>query len=198
MDQAGAFGGIAHVFQNRDQLVQIVPVDRADIIEAQLFEQRAAHHHAAREFVGFAHGGVDGGGQLAREALGDLAQFEEGARGHQPRQIGRKPAHRRRDRHVIVVEDHHQPVAGLFGVVHRLIGHARAHRAIADHRDALAGLARKLVGDGKAQRRRDGGGTVRRAERIVFAFAALGEARKAAALAQGAHRFAPAGEDLVG
>ncbi len=36
-----------------------------------------------------------------------------------------------------------------------------------------------------------------RAERVVFALGALGEARQAAALAQGADAVAPAGEDLV-
>ena len=38
---------------------------------------------------------------------------------------------------------------------------------------------------------------MRRAERVVFAFGALGEAGQAAALAQGPDAVAPAGEDLV-
>ena len=38
---------------------------------------------------------------------------------------------------------------------------------------------------------------MRRAERVVFALGALGEARQAAALAQRADAVAPAGEDLV-
>ena len=100
-------------------------------------------------------------------------------RRNQPREIGRQPADRRRDRHVVVVEDHDQPVARLLGVVHRLVGHARAHRAVADHRDALARRARQLVGHGKAERRADRGRGMRRAERIVFALAALGEAATA-------------------
>ena len=39
---------------------------------------------------------------------------------------------------------------------------------------------------------------MRRAERVVFAFAALGEAGKPAALADTAHAVAAAGKDLVG
>ena len=39
---------------------------------------------------------------------------------------------------------------------------------------------------------------MRRAERVIFAFAALGETGKPAALAQGAHARAAAGDDLVG
>ena len=48
-----------------------------------------------------------------------------------------------------------------------------------------------------AQRRGDAGGRVRRAEGVVFAFAALRKARQAAELAQAVHAVAPAGEDLV-
>ena len=43
---------VARVLQHRQQMVEIVTVDRADIVEAQLVEQRAAGHEAAREFLG--------------------------------------------------------------------------------------------------------------------------------------------------
>jgi hypothetical protein len=136
-------------------------------------------------------------GQFARDALGDFAQRQERPRRYQPRQIGRQPAHRRRDRHVVVVQDDHQPVARRLRVVHRLIGHARRHRAVADHRNRLARLVRQLVGHRKAQRRRNRGRAVRRAERIIFALAPLGEARQPAAGAQRADAVAPPGQDLV-
>ena len=61
----------------------------------------------------------------------------------------------------------------------------------------LARLAGQLVGNGKAERGGDRGRRVRSAERIVLAFAALGEAGQAAALTQGADAIAPAGDDLV-
>ena len=54
MDQARAFSGIAHVFQHRDQLVEIVAVDGADIEQAQFLKQRAAGPPTAREFLGAA------------------------------------------------------------------------------------------------------------------------------------------------
>jgi hypothetical protein len=56
VDQARPLGRIAHVFENRDQLVQVVPVDRADVVEAQFLEQRAAHGHAAGKLVGLLGG----------------------------------------------------------------------------------------------------------------------------------------------
>ena len=51
--------------------------------------------------------------------------------------------------------------------------------------------------DRHAERGRDRGRGMRGAERIVFALGALGEAGKAAALAQRADAVAPAGQDLV-
>ena len=53
----------------------------------------------------------------------------------QPRQIGAHGAGRRRDRHVVVVEDDDQPGVERAGIVHRLIGHAGRHGAVADDGD---------------------------------------------------------------
>src|SRR3546814_14177797 len=72
-------------------------------------------------------------------------------------------------RHVVVVEDDDQPVARLLGIVHRLIRHARRHRAVADDGDRLAGPVGELVRHREAQRRRDRGRRMRRAERVVVA-----------------------------
>jgi hypothetical protein len=66
----------------------------------------------------------------ARNAAGDLlgkvAQPEIFGARHDAGEIGRQPADRRRDRHVVVVEDDDQPIAERPGIVHRLIGHAGA------------------------------------------------------------------------
>ncbi len=50
MDQHGAFGIVADIFEDGDKLVEIMAVDGADIIKAEFFEQGAAHRHATREF----------------------------------------------------------------------------------------------------------------------------------------------------
>ncbi len=42
------------VLQHRDQGVQVVAVDRADVVEAQLLEEGAAGDHAAGVFLGLA------------------------------------------------------------------------------------------------------------------------------------------------
>jgi len=197
MDQHRAFGGVTHILQHGEQVIQIVPVDRADVIEAQFFEQSPAGHHAAGEFFRLADGVMHPAAQLFHGARGEAADAEIlGARNH-ARKVGRKPAHRRRDRHVVIIEYYDKPIARLRGVVHRFVGHAGAHRAVTDHRDPAPRLALKLVGDGKAQRGRDRGRGVRRAEGIVFALRTLGEARKPAALTQRADAVTPPGDDLV-
>ena len=182
MDQHRAFRGVTHVLEHRQQVVEIVPVDRAYVVEAQFLEQRPAGHHAAGEFLGLADGVVHPAAHLLDDAAGEAADAEIFGRRHHARQIGRKSADRRRDRHVVIVEDHDQAIARLRSVVHRLIGHPCAHRAVADHRDAPPGLALQLVGDGKAQRRRNRGRGVRSAKRIILTLGPLGEAAQAAAL----------------
>ena len=174
-------------------------VDRADVVEAQLLEEGAAGDHAAGVFLGLARGLLAAAaGRTLATVLAELAQRLVGAAGDQAGQIGAHAAHRRGDRHVVVVEDDDQLLGGVGGVVHRLIGHAGAHRAVADHGDDVVVLAPAgRAPTAEAQGRRDRGRGVGRAERVVFALGALGEARQAAALAQGADAVAPAGEDLV-
>ena len=47
------------LLQHRQQMVEIVPVDRADIVEAEFLEQRAARQEAARVLHGAGDGAVD-------------------------------------------------------------------------------------------------------------------------------------------
>ena len=106
-------------------------------------------------------------------------------------------ADRRRDRHVVVVEDHDQPLAEMAGIVHCLIGHARRKRAVADDADDIARFALEVARYGKAEAGRNRCRRMRGAERVVFALRTLREAGKAAALSQRAYPVAPAGQDLV-
>ena len=53
MDQNRALLAIADILQNRDQMVKIVAIDWADIIEAELFKKCPASDHAARVTFGF-------------------------------------------------------------------------------------------------------------------------------------------------
>jgi hypothetical protein len=197
VDQHRPVLDLLDVLQHADQVVHVVPVDRADVVEAELLEQGAAGGHAAGVFLGPLGHHL----QRPRQVLGDVLAEPTGAlvgpAGDQPGEIGAEAADRRGDRHVVVVEDDDQLARGVGGVVHRLVGHAGAHRAVADHRDHRVVVAALIAGHGEAERRRDRGGGVGGAERVVFALGPLGEAGEAAALAQGADAAAPSGEDLV-
>ena len=178
-------------------MIEIVSVDRADIIEAELFEHRAAGHHAARIFLRAQGAFLEKLRQPMGELLSDLAQTSVGLARKQTREISGHRANRRSDRHIIVVEDHDQARVHRAGIVHRLIGHAGRHRAISDHRDDIATFVLQVARDRHAKPGRDRGGRMRGAERIVLALGALGEPGQAAALAERADTIAPAGDDLV-
>ena len=74
MDEDRPVLGIAHVFQHRQQMVEIVAVDRADIVEAELLEQRAAGEEAARIFLDAQRLLLDELRQPLGDLLADLAQ----------------------------------------------------------------------------------------------------------------------------
>ena len=185
MDQDRAGLHVADVAQHRQQVIEVMAVDRADVIEAEFLEQRAAVHHEAAGIFLDAVGAVgEHLRQTLAELLGGLAQRAVGLAGIEPRQIGRHRADRRRDRHVVVVEDDDQAGVHRAGIVHGLIGHAGRHRAVADHGDDVVLAAREVARHGHAEAGRDRGRGMRGAERIVIALGALGEAGQAAAGAQ--------------
>ncbi len=69
VDEDRAFLHVAHVLQNRQQMVEIVAVDRTDIVEAEFLEQRAAVHHEA---AGIFFNTVRAVGEDFRQTLVDL------------------------------------------------------------------------------------------------------------------------------
>ncbi|MNS64699.1 hypothetical protein D3C72_978350 [compost metagenome] len=198
VDQHRTVGDGGGVLQDGDQVLHVVTVDRPDVVEAQLLEEGAADDHAAGVFLGLARRVAEGARHVVDELLPDLADVLIGAARDLLGQIGAHAADGRGDRHVVVVQHHHQlAVGGLRGVVHRLIGHARRHGAVADDGHDAVLLALGVAGGGEAKRRRNRGRGVGRAEGVVFALGPLGEARQAAALTQGADAVATPGQDLV-
>ena len=198
MHQHRAVDDLAHVIEHGQQMIEIVPVNGADIVEAQFLEQRAAGEERAGEFLGAARPFVKERRQLLGDRLGGLAHAAIGGARDEARQIRAHRPGGRGNRHVIVVEHDDEPGIHGAGIVHRLIGHAGRHGAIANDRHHIARLAQHVAGDGHAQPCRNRGGGVARAKRIIFALGAAGEAGEAILLAQRADAVAAAGEDLVG
>ncbi len=183
------------VFQRRDQGFEVMAVDRADVIEAEFLEHRGRDHHALRMFFELARQVEHGRRQYAlADVLGGGVELAR----QQARQVAIERADRRRDRHVVVVQDD-QEVHVVFDarIVQRLERHAGGHGAVADDGDGVAVFTLDLGRCGHAERGRDRGRRVGGAERVVLAFVALREARQAIQLAQRRHAAAAAREDLV-
>ncbi len=178
-------------------MVEVMPVDRADVVESEFLEQRAAGPEPACVFFGFLRLVVEEVRQVFGELLADFAQRQVFFAGNEARQVRRHRADGRRNRHVVVVENDDQPFRERAGIVHRLIGHAGGHRAVADDADDVVVLAGEVARHGHAEaggnRSRGMGG----AERVVFALGAFGETRQPAALAQGADAVAAVGQDFM-
>ena len=187
---------VLDVFQRRNEGVQVVPVNRADVVEAELFKQRRRHHHALGVFFqplgefeqrwrplehGLAH--VLGGGV-------ELAA-------HELRQITVQRPHGRADAHIVVIQDDQQIAVGHAGVVQRLKRHAGGHGTVADDGNAAPVFAAQTRRQRHAQGGRNRGAGMRRAKGVVGTFGALWEPAQSTQLAQTVHAVAPPGEDLV-
>ncbi len=137
---------VADVFQNRQQMIDVVAVDRTHIEEAEFVEQRAAGDETARVLL-HGHGALLE--HLGRHALGDaandLAHPMIAAPGNASRQISGERADRRRNRHVVVVEHDDEARIHGAGIVHGLVGHAGRHGAVADHGDDVVLLALQVA-----------------------------------------------------
>jgi len=185
------------VLQRRDQRIQVMAVDGADVVEAEFLEQRGRRDHALGVLLEAARELEHGRHVLQHRLAHVLGRGVEAAR-HQPREVAVQRPDGRRDRHVVVVEHHQQIDPGRdAGVVHGLEGHAGGHSAVTDDRDVLARNAGVARGHGHAQRRGNRRGRMRGAEGVVFGFAAPGKTRNATLLAQRGHGGAPARDDLV-
>ncbi len=184
------------VFQRGDERVQVVAIDRADVIETKFLEQGGGHHHAF--------------GVLFK-ALGQLKQwrcvFEHllahafgggiEAPAHELGQVAVERAHGRRNRHVVVVEHHQQTPLGHASVVQGLKGHTRGHGAVANDGHGRALLTLDVRSQCHTQSRGNAGGGVGGAEGVELALDAARKAADATELTQAAHAVAPTGEDFV-
>ena len=187
---------VADIFQRRDEGVQIVAVNRADVIEAKLLKQSGWHDHALGVLFN-ALGQFKQGWCAFEHRLAHIFGCCVKLPAHQLRQIAIECSHWRADTHVVIVQDHEKIAVGHPGVIQGFKGHARRHCAVADDGHGMALFALNTGCQGHAQRCRDGGARVGRTKRVVFAFAALREAAQAPELAQGLHAVTPTGQNFV-
>ena len=166
---------LADVFERGDQRLQVVAVNGADVVEAEVFKQGGRHHHALGMRLQ-ALGQLKQRRRSFEHLLADVFSSSIKLTAHELRQVAVQRTHRRADAHVVVVQDDQQIAIANAGIVQRLESHAGAHGAVADDGHRVAVLALLLGGHGHAQSGGNGGGRMRRAKGVVLAFAA---ARKA-------------------
>ncbi len=196
MQQLGAFE-VTHVAQRLQQRGQVMAIDRADIIEAQLLEQGARRDHALHMLFGPPCNLERRSRQARQNAFAALAHVVVERACPEAREIRGEPTLVARDRHLVVVQDNQQVRAGVRGMVQRLESHARGHCAVADHRHYLALLVAQARSQRHAERGADTGARMTNTETVVFAFAAVVERRQPAGPADTEHCLAPATENLV-
>ena len=201
MDQHRPIGARLDGAQHGQKLLHVMPVDGADIGKAQLLKKRAADSCGFQQFLCPSRAFLKRFGQKGNGAFGcGLELLKRGAR-VKPRQVGGHGPRGWRDRHLVVVQDHDQPLAQMACVVHRLIGHAARERAIADYgnRIAMPGVASpaQIARHGKAKGRRDTCRRMGRAEGVIGRLGSLGETRQPIFLPDRVHLFASPGQDLV-
>ncbi len=153
MDEDRSFIRVPHIPQDRQKVIQIVPVNRAHIVETHLFKERSASRHAAGIFFGAACFFLKRFRKHLRDMFCKVPEPAIGAAGNQTCQVGTHRAYGRRNGHVIVVQDHNQAAVHGACIVHGLISHASAHRTVSDHSDNIVLLVLQVTANSHAKAR---------------------------------------------
>ena len=182
--------------------VDVVPVDRPGIADAQGLEERVRGHHLAQRAGDRVHARVRQWpeGRQAAEAIAQaLAGLHVGRVEPQAGQALRQLGHRRGVGAAVVVQDDHDPAARVAEVVERLVGHAPGEGAVTDHGDHLAvpSLTPQGEGVGHAVGVGEGGGGVAVLDPVVLGLGPVGVARHPARLLERLEAEAAPGQQLV-
>ena len=187
---------LLHVAERRDERLDVVAVDRTDVVEAHLLEQGAGQHHALQMLLRTARQ-LPHGGHLTQDLFAALAKMRIHASRQRPRQVVGQRADVLRNRHVVVVQDDQEVRGRRACMVERLEGHTRGKRAVADDCNRAPILAAFGGRDRHAERGADRGTGVAHTERVVLALASRRKRREAAVLLDGVQQLAPPGQHFV-
>ena len=185
------------------QLADIVPIDRPDIAEAQVFEK-----HPAQQT------GLYGVFHLREESLDRIADdrhfvqvflnlgLQAGIERIHPQAVERfgQSADARTDRHLVVVQDDDEILFQPAGIVHGLEDDARGEGAVADHgQDVPLSLGpQQFVAHAKSQGSGHATTGVAGHKEVIFAFGRIGIAHQPALRPHGGKFVVAAGQHLVG
>ena len=181
-----------------DQQRQVVAVDGAEVLQAELLEQdRGPEHALGGLFSAARHLDRRLAADPLDDAAGRVVQMLVVLVGDDPVEVAGNGAHVAVDGPLVVVE-HDDHALGLLGdVVERLEGDAVGEGGVAGHGDHVLLAAGQVARHGHAQRGGERGAGVSRAEAVVLALGAQHEAVQPARLANGLEAVQPPGENLV-
>ena len=171
-------------------------VHRADVIEAQLFKERARHHHAFDVLFGFLQQIFDRR-QAGEHFLSAFTQCGVELAGKQLCQVVIEGTDVFGDRHLVVIEDHQHVGFDIPAVVHCLKGHTGGDRAVADHTDGFAVASLTGSGNRHPDTGTDGGGGVTNTQNIIFTLFTPRESMQPVFMADGVNAVTAPGQDLV-
>jgi hypothetical protein len=181
--------------------LDVVPVDRADVLQAEVLEHALRGEHVLEALLDRVQRVVERGTDHGR-ALQRLAHLEQGvlvagAQAEGGQRVGHSPDGRRVRPAVVVDDDDDRPVLRGRDVVQRLPGHAAGERPVAHDGDHGAGVPADGEGLGQpvgvGQRRR----RVAVLDPVVLALRAARVPGEATALAQPLEPLDAPGEHLV-
>ncbi len=188
----------------RDALAQgvhVVPVDDADVGEAQLLEQHAGHEQGLHRLLDVLAQPVRlaaDGRDLGDAVLEVLAQPGERRVEADAVEVELQGADVGADGHLVVVEDDDEGRAQVPGLVERLEGDPAREGAVAeDADDVAAAVPGDALGLDQAEPVADRRRRVTGADDVVRRFGTLREAGEAAVLADGPEAVAASREQLV-
>ena len=219
VDDHGFFARLG-VFQRADEQLQIVTINRSDVLHAHLFEDEAAAESATafaafviivllegdfgddtfHRFFGLvaqAHGEFARGAPLLEEGGGVLLQTVVARVGDELVEIVRDGANVLGDAPLVIIQDTDELLGGMRDVVQRLEGDTVRERSVTEDADHVfiraALIARGAHAEGGGERRTGVTGTVA----IMLALRAERETVQTARGADGMEAVFAAGEQLV-
>ena len=155
MDEDRPGIGVAHVSQHRQEVREVMAVDRPDMVEPEFLEERATGPVGARHLLGARRAALPPARQAAGKLPRGIAQAEIGRGRGQAREIGGDRADRLGDPGAAVGKDDDKALVAHARAVQRLVGHARGERVVADDAHHVVAIAAQVPRDRLTEPRRD-------------------------------------------
>ena len=189
---------LLEIVEGLDQRADVVTVDGAEVLQAQLFEDDAGPQHSLGDLFGFSRHTQGGhAADLLDEFAGAIVQIFELRAGDDLVQVTGDGPDVLVDGPLVVVQHDDQPLGVVGDIVQGFVGNPAGEGGVSRDGDDMFLAAGLIAGDGHAERRGERRAGVTRAVGIVRAFRAQHEPVQSARSTDGVKLLLAAGEQLV-